>query len=187
MNERTFKQYLKVYAAGPFFKTEQLQSMQLIEQVLSEFECIETYKPRDGAASARKLNVDIGAGKDPSSETRRAVYEDNVNNIDDSNLLIALIDDRDIGTIFEMGYAACQDIPIITFTQHDYGMNLMLAECVLAHTKGIEQLRQAVTLFVEQTKYGYNVNRSIFDELFKRSNLTETSDADKTSPLYKQK
>jgi nucleoside 2-deoxyribosyltransferase len=174
---------IKVYAAGPFFNPTQLHSMELIEGVLAEFDQVTTYKPRDGAASAKKLNVDIGAGKDPSASTRRAVYEDNVNNISDAQLLVALIDDRDTGTVFEMGWAAARDIPIITFTLHDYGVNLMLAESVLAHTKGAEQLRQAVSLFVKSFISGC-IASTKFDEQFKRSNLTEIVEADRKLNIY---
>ena len=92
---------------------------------MEKFE-VDVFKPRDGAASARKLNKDIGAGKDPSAETRRQVFLDNVNNIDDADLVVALIDDRDIGTIFEIGYACKANVPVITFTFIFFLLNLKL-------------------------------------------------------------
>jgi nucleoside deoxyribosyltransferase len=175
------KKYMKkkIYCAGPFFNQQQLQTMQSIEAVLEKFE-VDVFKPRDGAASARKLNKDIGAGKDPSAETRRQVFLDNVNNIDDADLVVALIDDRDIGTIFEIGYACKANVPVITFTNQGYGMNLMLAESTLAHCKGLEQLDDAMRMFI------IDAPKEQFEECFKRANLSEGKEADKNMDLYKK-
>lgn len=169
----------KIYCAGPFFNPQQLAAMEGIEGVLEKFD-VELFKPRNGAASAKKLNKDIGAGKDPSPQTRRQVFLDNVNNIDDADLLIALIDDRDIGTIFEIGYACKAGVPIITFTNQNYGMNLMLAESTLAHCKGLEQLAEAAEMFLA------GATQEQFEVTFKRANLAEGKEADKNMDLYKK-
>lgn len=169
----------KIYCAGPFFNPQQLATMESIEAVLERFD-VELFKPRNGAASAQKLNKDIGAGKDPSPQTRRQVFLDNVNNIDDADLLVALIDDRDIGTIFELGYACKAGVPVITFTNQSYGMNLMLAESTLAHCKGVEQLNLAAEMFIE------GATAEQFESIFKRANLAEGKDADKNMDLYKK-
>ncbi len=176
---------IKVYVAGPFFNQTQLDSMIAIESVLeknsSEEVPIDIFRPRDSTASAKKLNQDIGAGKDPSATTRHNVFMDNVNNIDDANLVVALIDGRDIGTIFEIGYAYGVNVPIITFTNLGFGMNLMLAESTLAHCKGLDQLDSAIKMFIR------GAYADEFDSMFKRANLTETVDADKNIDLYKNR
>lgn len=170
---------MKVYAAGPFFNERQLNTIRKVESVLTSFDNIDIYRPRDGAASARKLNKDIGAGKDPDPVTRQQVFRDNIDNIDDSDLLVAVIDDRDIGTIFEMGYACKAGIPIITYTDLGYGMNLMLAESTLAHCKGQEQLYDAIKMFIDA------VPRKEFERVFKRANLSEGVEADRNMQLYR--
>lgn len=178
---------IKIYAAGPFFSPKQLATMEAIEAVIENFENVEVFKPRNGDASAKKLNKDIGAGKDPDQATRRQVFLDNVNNIDDADLMVALIDDRDIGTIFELGYACKAGVPCITFTNMNYGMNLMLAESVLAHCKGTGQLNEAVGMFLTQFRDGDGkVDEVQFEATFKRANLSEGKDADKNMDLYKK-
>lgn len=171
---------MKVYAAGPFFNSQQLETMELIESVIESFDEFEVFKPRNGAASAKKLNKDIGAGKDPSAETRKRVFRDNVENILDADLVVACIDDRDIGTIFEIGYAFAESVPIFTFTNQGYGMNLMLAESTLAHCKGVEQLKQALEMFLD------GADTQAFESVFKRANLSEGKEADKKMDLYKK-
>ena len=170
---------MKVYAAGPFFNPSQLATMEEVETVLYDAG-VDVFQPRNGAASAKKLNKDIGAGKDPDPKTRYQVYRDNVDNIDDADLIVAVIDDRDIGTIFEIGYAAKANVPIITFTNMGYGMNLMLAESTLAHCKGVSQLSEAMSMFVK------DATKEEFDAAFKRANLSEGKEADKGMDLYKK-
>lgn len=169
---------MRVYCAGPFFNSQQLETMVAIENVVDSFDETSIFRPRNGAASAKKLNKDIGAGKDPSAETRKQVFRDNVENIDDADLVVALIDDRDIGTIFEIGYAYAKGVPVMTFTDKGYGMNLMLAESVLAHCKGLGQLRHAMKMFVD------GATEEQFESAFKRANLAEGKQADKDMDLY---
>ena len=167
-----------IYCAGPFFNELQLKTMEDIEAVLESFDDVTLFKPRNGKASAKKLNKEIGAGKDPSADTRRQVFEDNVDNIDEADLIVACIDDRDVGTIFEIGYACKAHVPIITYTNKGFGMNLMLAESTLVHCKGTEQLRSAISMFVNGS------TNEDFEQLFKRANLSEGKEADKQMSLY---
>jgi nucleoside 2-deoxyribosyltransferase len=171
---------MKIYVAGPFFNQQQLDTLTAVEAELEKHDNIELFRPRDSTASAKKLNKDIGAGKDPSQETRHNVFLDNVNNIDDADLVVAIIDGRDIGTIFEIGYAYGINVPIITYTNEGFGMNLMLAESTLAHCKGLDQLGKAIEGFIG----GWSDED--FEVNFKRANLSETVDADKKMDLYKK-
>lgn len=176
---------MKTYVAGPFFSEGQLKKMERVEAVLAEFSSLELFKPRNAKAAAKKLNKSIGAGKDPSADTRTAVFRDNVVNIDDAELMVAVTDDRDIGTTWEMGYAYAKGIPTITFTDEGWGQNLMVAESILAHTKGLDQLRRAVAMFIAQVNDG-GVDTVSFDEHFKRANLLETKQADRDNSLYRK-
>lgn len=188
---------IKIYVAGPFFSEKQLDVLTRIETVIeSIFGPDSCFKPRDARSAAKKLNADIGAGKDPSAATRHEVFCDNVDNIDDADLMVAITDGRDSGTLFEHGYAYAQGIPIITYTDEQYGLNLMLAESVLAHCKGETQLRAALTL-VKSQRDQYDLDDypnqdvlydiEVFEAQFKRANLVESKEADKNSSLYKVK
>lgn len=181
---------VKIYAAGPFFSKEQLATMETVEAVLEQFDDVEIFKPRDGAAAAKKLNKDIGAGKDPSAQTRHDVFRDNVDNIVDADLIVCVTDGRDTGTTFEMGAAYAWGVPIITFTNEGFGLNLMLAEAVLAHCQGSDQLRDAVDMFLARYRAEsgriFNEVEEEFEVKFKRANLLETKQADRESKLYKE-
>lgn len=78
---------------------------------------------------------------DSSLEEWREAFQWNVDSIEDSDVLIANIDDVDQGTSFEHGLAYEMDCHIITFTTRDYTLNLMLAQSVLAHATAFYELK----------------------------------------------
>lgn len=67
----------------------------------------------------------------------KAVVDANEQLIDQSELIIALIDDRDQGVLWEMGYAYARKIPIISISAHNYDVNLMLSGTVMAHVPNV--------------------------------------------------
>ena len=71
----------------------------------------------------------------PDHALKHRVFNDNWMNIDDSDLLLAVIDDFDVGVMWEVGYAFARHVPIVTMTNKDYGCNLMLAHSIVGHTK----------------------------------------------------
>jgi nucleoside 2-deoxyribosyltransferase len=183
---------VKVYVAGGFFTPEQLATLEKIEAVIENAGC-DVFRPRNARSAAKKLNKDIGAGKDPDPNTRRQVFQDNIDNIEDAQLVVAIVDGRDVGTIWEMGFAYACRVPIITYTEHGFGVNLLLAESSLALCKGVEQLAEAMSMFVAGHTMGRIVNNDLdaeltfaFDAKFKRANLAETSASDKNMTLYKK-
>lgn len=179
---------MKLYCASPFFNPEQLSKLERVEAALEGTfgSKLELFKPRNAKVAAKKLNQEIGAGKDPSGETRKAVFRDNVENVYDSDLMVAVIDGRDIGVLVEIGLAFARDIPIITYTDENFGLNLMVAEAVHAHCKGVEQLCEAVSMFIDARERGISREElaAAMDQRFKRANLTETKQADVKMPLY---
>lgn len=71
----------------------------------------------------------------------------NVRGIEESELVIAITDDKDMGTIFEAGHAYASGVPVIyvAFTLGKDGMfNLMLAESGKAACKTVEELEAAI-------------------------------------------
>jgi len=73
------------------------------------------------------------------------VFEKNVEWLEQSDVMVAVIDDRDPGVMWEIGffYAGASG-QIITYTESDYGLNVMIQECVDAHCKGIDRLRDCL-------------------------------------------
>lgn len=140
----------KIYLAAPFFNSEQVALVDKLEAVI-EASGWHMFSPRLGA-NACEMNALIELKKiwvesdgmpepsAPSSELRMRVFQDNYTNIDDADLLLAVIDDFDVGVMFEVGYAFARHVPIVTHTARDYGCNLMLAHSIVGHTKEVEEV-----------------------------------------------
>ena len=125
-----------VYLAGPFFNPRQLTYINAIEQLLTD-EDIKFFSPRVGGTLASSR---ISQGDDIS----KTIYKNNIDAIDDCNIIVAVIDDFDTGTIFEMGYAAARQKRIISISAFNHGLNIMLAESVQAHVQNFEELLIAI-------------------------------------------
>jgi nucleoside deoxyribosyltransferase len=126
---------MRVYIASPFFNEKQLELVKKIEHEL-EAHSIQYYSPRlDGVL------------KDMSREERRKnaqmIYNRNIENIEDSDWILAVIDNFDPGTVFEIGFAAAIGKRIVTLSNENYGLNVMLAQCVEAHVLNVND---AVTI-----------------------------------------
>lgn len=116
-----------IYIAGPFFNEQELLAIQEIESVCIAHE-LKHFSPR----------LEGGVLKDMTDEERKAasdsVYEMNVRGIEQSDCIIAIIDNFDPGTMFELGYAAAKQKRIITVSNNNYGLNVMLAKPAETHT-----------------------------------------------------
>lgn len=125
-----------IYIAAPFFTDAQLLFVNQIESVL-EANDWEFFSPRKE-----------GVLKDMSPverfEKMHEIYESNVKNVRNSDIILAVIDDRDPGTIFEIGFAAALMKPIVTLTNHDYQVNVMIRNCTKAHLKGLMDLPRVI-------------------------------------------
>lgn len=144
---------LQAYLAGPFFSEEQLAAMKRLELMMiglgsapppSRSGNLVSISPRL-ERSAHAMNKMIAEGETPPASLRRKVYEENLEGIDNSNLVVAITDDFDPGTLFEIGYATARKIPIVTFSAKGYGSNLMLAQAAFIHVRSFEELSSALT------------------------------------------
>jgi nucleoside 2-deoxyribosyltransferase len=128
---------MKVYIAGPFFNPFQVAVIESIENLLADSSDIEFYSPRtDGVV----MNMTVEERKQNS----KRLFDLNKSNILDADLVVAVIDDKDTGTIWEMGFAHAKGIDIVSFTNQNYGVNLMLSESVVAHCRGIGELEDVI-------------------------------------------
>lgn len=124
------------YLASPFFSPDQITRVALVETLL-EKHGFTYFSPRKQSA--------IGPIADP--EVRKKAFQMNVNGIEDAEMVIAITDGKDVGTIFEAGHAFASNIPIIyvAFTLGKDGMfNLMLAESSVATATTVEDLEEAI-------------------------------------------
>ena len=121
----------KVYIAGPFFNKEQLDAIMDIESACVRHG-VKFFSPRIEGGVLKDMNE---ADRKDASDS---VYDMNVNGVDDADAVIAIIDDFDPGTMFELGYAAKGGKNIITISNNNYGLNVMLSKPVRHHTGGAE-------------------------------------------------
>lgn len=87
----------------------------------------------------------------------RWVYEDHTQvyaNIEDIfkdvQYMVAVIDDRKTIVSWMIGQAYARGIPVITYSNYNYGINVMLLVSVLTHIRGTEELQK----FLQQVKRG---------------------------------
>ena len=110
----------RVYLAGPFFNEEQLERISYIETKLDMYG-LDVFSPRHASL------IKPGCSKEDMIET----FKGNVTHIDKADLVLAVLDGNDTGTIWEAGYAYAKQVPTIYFNEtrpKDKGPNLMLAE-----------------------------------------------------------
>lgn len=125
-----------IYIAAPFFNEKQLNFVMEVENALTK-SAISFYSPR-------KAGILQDLSEEERQVAKSAIYKDNIDNIDNCKIVIAVIDDRDTGTIWEMGYATASGKRVISISNEGYGLNVMLAESVQAHTNSIDEMIKAV-------------------------------------------
>ena len=132
---------MKIYLAGPFFNEKQLKTIQLIEKEFDKHG-FDYFSPRKGGGSIAHLQPE-----EKRKESKR-IYDSNVEEMVKANILFAVVDGRDTGTVYEMGYFKCLTVATpkprysITYTNENFGLNIMLKESVDAHVVGQEELEK---------------------------------------------
>jgi nucleoside 2-deoxyribosyltransferase len=115
---------MKVYIAAPFFNPTQLAIVEAIKQKLTNIDYPYCYF----------YSVSIFSPKDESmfkqGDNPETILNLNCNAILTSDFVIAVTDDKDVGTMFECGYAYANGIPILYIwlgKREGQKFNLMLA------------------------------------------------------------
>lgn len=125
---------IQVYLAAPFFTPEQLLVVERLETLVRGFPVFSLYSPR-------KDGVLMDMSPEEKKASTKKIFNTNVTKMLNADMLIAVVDGRDTGTTWEMGFAFAKGKQIITYTDNDYGLNVMIQESVRAHAKGMIQMR----------------------------------------------
>lgn len=125
-----------IYIASPFFNDKQQDFVKNIEDYLAAHK-VDYYSPR-----SEGILLDLT--EEERQKQKKHIYDINVERICECDHLVAVIDDRDIGTIWEMGYATALGTPVTSISNEDYGLNVMLAESVKAHVLSIPDLYHSI-------------------------------------------
>lgn len=127
---------IKVYIAAPFFTPEQVEVVESIEQLLEDAN-IEYFSPRSE-----------GTLKSMTKEARAAkmgdMFRSNIDHMDWCTHCIAVIDDYDTGTVWEMGYLYATRKMIVTYSSNYHGINIMLNESIVGHCLDLAQVHRAL-------------------------------------------
>lgn len=80
--------------------------------------------------------------------------------IDMADGVIAVVDDRDPLVSMVIGAAYGMKTPVLSYTDHDYGVNLMLMLSIARHCKGTEMLGEALDVVVKDGFKGLGEHNS---------------------------
>ena len=109
INKEKFEK--RIYLAGPFFT---MADRWLIEEAKFQLE-------KFGANVFSPLH-DVGYGKS------EFIVKEDLKGIDEANILYAVLNDYDPGTIFEVGYAISKNIPVVIFIENKTQINMTMFE-----------------------------------------------------------
>lgn len=122
---------MRIYLAAPFFTTPQLEIVQKLEALLRDT-THEWYSPRSEGTLVNMSHEERAAQKS-------YIFQSNVSRLTWCEAILAVVDGRDTGTTWELGYAFAEQKWIFTYTEEGFGLNVMIQQSVEAHLKGIEQ------------------------------------------------
>lgn len=140
---------MRIYLASGFFTPEQVEVVEAIEKVARKRHHL--FSPREGT----KLGSGLGKNYEERKKSAEEIYERNVKAMNSTDVMVAVVDGSDAGTMFEMGYYAAKSKPIIAYTALDKGLNIMLQEAVVALCRGpveLERLLDSNSVYVLKQK-----------------------------------
>lgn len=125
------------YLASPFFNEDQIEREERIKNLLRTYG-YKVYSPREHGV----------VGNLSDSVAVQETFNSNVEAINNSKKVLAITDRKDMGTIWEAGYAYGKDIPIVYYaeTLGDNPFNIMLSESGIGIYTDDIQLRGACEL-----------------------------------------
>ena len=123
----------KIYLASGWFSPTQAEELTRLEEICDSREWVDL-------ASPRRIFV---CPPDAPKETQDATFDGNLYHIKTADFLIVNTRDKDIGTIWEAGYAYANEVPIVYFCQGlpaGAKFNLMLARSGVKVCTSYEQM-----------------------------------------------
>lgn len=129
-----------VYLAGPFFNEHQIEVIAGIEDLMDEF-AMGYFSPRwCGMIDDKSTDIE-----------KRAIFHKDIESIQNSRYVFAITDGKDMGTLFECGYAFANNVPIVYIALDLKGpFNLMLAKSALRVVRSMDELRKMLCESVKE-------------------------------------
>ena len=131
---------MKLYLAAPWFNNEQQERQYRIKKKLRALD-FEVFSPKEAS------NI---SGTNSDDDLRASTFQLNLFEIEASDYLFAITNGKDMGTIFECGYAFAKGKKIIYFAEGlDGPFNLMLAESAYIILTKFDELNDLEKLIKE--------------------------------------
>lgn len=138
------------YLASPFFKDSQIQREEAVKNAL-RYEGYTVYSPRENGILT----------PDATDEVRTKIFKENCEAIQKSHRILAITDEKDIGTIWEAGYAygIGKEIVYYAETLGDNPFNVMLGKSGIGIFTKYNDLVEAAAagVFNNKNEKGLNV------------------------------
>lgn len=107
-----------IFLSSGWFNENQVKRLEYVKYILS-LRNLSFYSPRDdGSGNASEL----------SHEMASVIFNENIDAIRSSNLMLAVYDEEDAGVMWEIGYAYSFNIPIVVVKFDDAPINVMISE-----------------------------------------------------------
>lgn len=138
------------YLASPFFKDTQIQREEIVKMVLREHG-YKVYSPKENGVLT----------PDATDEVRTKIFKENCEAIQKSHRILAITDEKDIGTIWEAGYAygIGKEIVYYAETLGNNPFNVMLGKSGIGIFTNYNDLGEAAysNIFNNKNEKGLNV------------------------------
>lgn len=128
-----------IYLAGPFFNEQQILWLELVCNSLEN-------------ASFKVISPSRENGiitMNTSFEERKEIFEKDINLLEKANIVVALLDNDDPGTIFEIGYAFQKNIPIFALKTSQSQLNNMILFGCTSISSSVEELIEVLNCHEE--------------------------------------
>lgn len=116
---------MKIYIAAPFFNSEQLDFVQDVERELSE-SGHEFYSPRNDGILQNML-------PEERAKQMKRIFDLNCDRLVWADTILALMNWKDVGVVWELGFAFARKKKIVTFATNAERVNVMLQQCADLH------------------------------------------------------
>lgn len=128
--ENVMLKKVKAYLASPFFSQQELNWVKYIKGVLEEVN-IDVFSPFHENGLLKRNSSDI---------LKKEVFDKDIEAIDKSDIIVALLDNNDTGTYFEIGYAYKNEIPIVGLKTSDSNLNNMILNSCSVIVNSVDEL-----------------------------------------------
>jgi len=131
---------MKAYVAAGWFSPEQEKARLVILDSLIQVG-LDYYSPKE-------MGLYIPGKSNPSE-----IFRDNLLEINSSDFIVASTEGKDMGTVFECGYAFAIKIPVVYFWENKFPLNLMLSESSIFVATSKDDLIRCLKMFKNNKEY----------------------------------